>query len=113
MTAPLVYHGTGDAVDHEWLEGSENMPELFDGDDTAIVIGSNPDETPAAGQLWQREAARDVLMHGEPFPLWHEQGKREGKIRRDPMLARLLTDRNIERRRPAMRAARAEREVTR
>lgn len=69
----------------------------------ALWAGERPPRPP--GQLWQRLAEREVATFGEPYPLWPEHGRREGVIRRDPVLARLLTDRNIEARRPAMRAA--------
>lgn len=64
------------------------------------------------GDLWRREAARDVQAHGEPikagrgFPRWGGTGKR----RPAPAWAeyRAFIAESIERRRPAMRATRAE-----
>ena len=67
----------------------------------------------APGQLWQRLAHLDVERHGEPLSKFHDWPKHVE--RRNPSILgygprrarRYLAD-GIERRRPAMRAARAE-----
>lgn len=64
------------------------------------------------GQLWQREAARDVQAHGEPRPVdalrLIARGGTVEALASFPGEARRYIADGIERRRPAMRATRAE-----
>lgn len=79
------------------------VPVYADADD-ATFYGRN---VGVDGQLWQREAARDVQAHGEPTP---RRGRRAKSYYGDtsPLWTRNYFRDEIERRRPAMRAARAE-----
>lgn len=65
------------------------------------------------GQLWQREAARDVQAHGEPKPRrWQRTPRRLVDVMSGARGDRAAVDAylrgEVERRRPAMRATRAE-----
>ena len=64
------------------------------------------------GQLWQREAARDVQAHGEPRPVdalrLIARGGTVEALASFPGEARRYIADGIERRRPAMRVTRAE-----
>lgn len=62
------------------------------------------------GQLWQREAARDVQAHGEPRPFVPGH---DILFVQYPTTCRTYVRGMIERRRPIMRAARAELEALR
>lgn len=102
--APIVFHYARDvALDPEELAA---VAETYaDGDCGAVRLDRD-------GQLWQREAARDVQAHGEPghSPTRREKIRRlyEQSHRQSPKLARQGIDLVLETRRPAMRAARAE-----
>lgn len=83
------------------------VPVYADADD-ATFYGRN---VGVDGQLWQREAARDVQAHGEPTPRTKREGDRlrnEVKRKPSPQGARRIIAERIERRRLAMRATRAE-----
>lgn len=74
---------------------------------------TTPEARPAApieeGQLWRLEAQRDTRAHGYPVPLDREHHERRvAKSSRDPRAARVFVEESIARRRPAMRATRAE-----
>lgn len=75
------------------------------------LFGNKP--SGVGGTLWEREAARDVQAHGEPikagrddYKRWGGTGPRRRTMQWGQYPAYIAAE--IERRRPAMRATRAE-----
>lgn len=95
MTAPIVWHHTRSVIVGPGLHA---LVGLYDeGEKFQRRVSTIP------GELWEREVARDVQAHGEPTP---RRPVLEPSLNGMPL--RWHIEQNIERRRPAMRATRAE-----
>lgn len=98
MTAPIVWHHTRSVIVGPGLHA---LVGLYDeGEKFQRRVSTIP------GELWEREVARDVQAHGEPRPFVNDPWA--AKVAKWPRTARTYVRGQIERRRPAMRATRAE-----
>ena len=100
--APIVYHNTRGHIP-PWCDSLGFWAAIYgDGDSRTVHRDPRPD-----GQLWEREAERDVQAHGEPAAHESPNALTYRAASFDPEIRPYIAE-QIERRRPAMRATRAE-----
>lgn len=105
LRAPIVWHGSRDeTTPHTLAEVGPHIASTKERDRFSRDSGQRPPHLP--GQLWQRLAELEVATYGEPRPLPLPRfGLGPSGLRFAPEARRRILVREIEARRPAMRAA--------
>lgn len=109
MTAPIVWHDVRQNIPDRSLR---HLAPIWGSTKARARTGDHgcagrETEHVVVGDLWEREAERDVQAHGEPAPRRGRRAATDDAVT-SPIWARNHLRNEIERRRPAMRAARAE-----